>query len=122
MTKLEELKAAWDAATPGEWEDWSSANPAEGPDADPMPYRIDVLGALGPNHDLVTAWVDNEADAQLIALMKNNLPALLKAVEALAWIVTFCSEHPEWFGEGTPDEGAEYEWLAHSRAALEKLK
>lgn len=41
--------------------------------------------------------------------------------DALAWIVTFCAEHPEWFGDGTPDEGAEFEWLDHAHRLLTKV-
>lgn len=35
--------------------------------------------------------------------------------ESLAWIVEFCLEHSEWFGEGTADDGAEFEWLENAR-------
>ena len=38
--------------------------------------------------------------------------------DSLAWIVEFCEEHPEWFGEGNPCDGAEYEWLDSARALL----
>ena len=41
-----------------------------------------------------------------------------EAAKSLAWIVEFCNEHPEWFGEDTPDDGAEYEWLANARKFL----
>lgn len=31
--------------------------------------------------------------------------------KSLGWIATFCAEHPDWFGKGTPADGAEFEWL-----------
>lgn len=37
----------------------------------------------------------------------------------LCWIVVFCQEHPEWFGEGTPDQ-AEFEWLVNAQEFLER--
>lgn len=45
-----------------------------------------------------------------------NLNAERDALFAsLAWIVQFCGEHPEWFGDDGPDEGAEFEWLESAR-------
>ena len=38
--------------------------------------------------------------------------------ELLAWIVTFCDEHPEWMGNESPDDGAEFEWLDEARTFL----
>lgn len=43
------------------------------------------------------------------------IPEKQEYIEALGWIVDFCDEHPEWFGEGKPEDGAEFEWLEHAR-------
>jgi len=41
-----------------------------------------------------------------------------KYKDSLAWIVTFINEHPDWFGDGKPEDGAEFEWLANARKLL----
>ena len=77
MTKIEELKAAYEAATPGEWEtachhrrdgliDWDVCEADGG----------DMIADL-------SSIMNGEANAKLITIMHNNLPALLEAVEAL---------------------------------------
>jgi hypothetical protein len=54
------------------------------------------------------------------AVRRYNLHETL--VASLAWIVSFCEEHGEWFGDGKPDEGAEFEWLDSAQKLLEKAK
>ena len=74
MTKIEELKVAYEAATQGEWE-----VVFDEPDDVQLLFSGEMqLGAMqnwgnGVGYD----------NAHLIALMHNTLPALLEAVEAL---------------------------------------
>lgn len=67
MTKLEELKAAYEAATPGEW--WYAA-------ANETEYECGV-------GDFPISVPTTKATARYIALAHNNMAALLEAVERL---------------------------------------
>ena len=71
MTKLEELKAAYEAATKGEWDISRHATPESHPQ-----YGV---YAEGQQNDL--AIVRGDANAQFIALAHNAMPVLLEAVE-----------------------------------------
>ena len=109
MTKLEELKAAFEAATPDEWENWPSANG----DDDPKPFRIDVVGGH-PEGDLINAWVDNDDDAVFIALAHNLMPHLLEAATELARFI-------DYLDTASGDGAYEHE-IQRALAILEKLK
>ena len=92
MTKLEELKAAYAAATPGEWlsREGDTLNPERiygvvkvlSPDqhgCDPSDgERTEVIVEVYP-----TAHDEGKADAEFIALAHNLMPQLLEAVELL---------------------------------------
>ena len=112
MTKLEELKVAYEAATPGEWT------------APGFNSQGGKVACLLDNPDGLRLVSGNfkRPDATFIALSHNHMPTLLKAVEKLQWIAEFCAEHPEWFGGDNPDDGAENEWLHNTLQFLEKLK
>lgn len=56
--------------------------------------------------------IENKADARLIA----TAPDL---EDSLAWIVAFCDEHSEWFGD---ENGAEHEWRENARVLLAKIR
>ena len=112
MTKLEQLKAAYEAATPGEWE--------TNQDADITSGVKFVATALFPDSEVVTQIEYN--NAAYIVLAHNLMPQLLEAVAKLEWIAEFCAEHPEWFGGDDPSDGAENEWLHDTQQFLEKLK
>jgi hypothetical protein len=60
-----------------------------------------------------TGLTDNET----IAHQASRIFALL---QSLGWIVNFCSEHPEWFGQGGADEGAEHEWLFNANKLIKQ--
>lgn len=77
---------------------------------------FDILGPDG-------SWIatvhcsreEDEADANLIA-------AAPELKESLLWIVTFCREHVEWFGDPESDQGAEFDWLDDAETLLAKLR
>lgn len=75
------------------------------------PAGFDVVDEHGEPY----AWSWKEETARLIAAAPDLL-------DSLDWIVTFASEHPEWFGDGKPEEGAEFEWLASARALLAAVR
>lgn len=71
MTKLEELKAALEAATPGEWEPLMTCG------------ELHVCTPVNEGCDVGTICVPYERpDATFIALSHNLMPTLLEAVEA----------------------------------------
>jgi len=78
MNKIEELKAAYEAATGGEWDPdigvpcIVNISPAEDDEREDCPVEFAVVCGR-----------DAEANTHLITLMHNNLPALLEAAEAL---------------------------------------
>ena len=92
MTKIEELKAAYAAATPGEWlsREGDTLNPERiygvvkvlSPDqhgCDPSDgERTEVIVEVYP-----TAHDEGKVDAEFIALAHNMMPQLLEAVETL---------------------------------------
>ena len=85
MTKLEQLKAAYEAATPGEWE--------TNQDADITSGVKFVATALFPDSEVATQIEYN--NAAYIVLAHNLMPQLLEAVAKLEWIAEFCAEHPD---------------------------
>lgn len=92
MTKLEQLKAAYEAATPGEWRPCREHEAFDGPmfdidDDERQEYEsrpfVRICAAPGnvtTNHDL---FVFKPGNAELIALAHNTIPLLLEAVELL---------------------------------------
>ena len=78
MTKLEELKDAYEAATKGEW-DYAVIN-------NDCPIRSLVTNQHGDELLRHKQGVSGRAqsDVVFIALAHNHMPALLEAVEALA--------------------------------------
>lgn len=71
MTKLEELKAALEAATPGEWEPLMTCG------------ELHVCTPVNEGCDVGTICVPYERpDATFITLSHNLMPTLLEAVEA----------------------------------------
>ena len=73
MTKLEELKAAYEAATPGEW--WYAA-------ANETEYECGV-------GDFPISVPTTKATARYITLAHNNMAALLEAVVELGRFVEY---------------------------------
>ena len=100
MTKIEELKAAYAAATPGEW---STYAPCSGQDGFPDNYSIGcdtetrstyVASVPGAAH---YAWSQN--NAHFITLAHNLMPQLLEAVDLLEILRYSMSQYDdgEWF-------------------------
>ena len=92
MTKLEQLKAAYEAATPGEWKPCREHEGFDGPmfdlDADERSeYESRPFVRICAESDNVTTNHDlfefRRTDANFIALAHNMMPQLLEAVEAL---------------------------------------
>ena len=75
MTKLEELKAAFEAATPGEWHRKSRHE-----------------GAVLDRDGRTVAAACTPDDARAIALSHNLMPQLLEAVERVEAFQSVCSE------------------------------
>ena len=97
MTKLEELKAALEAATPGEWHQKSW-------------HKGAVLD--GEGRMVAAAYVPN--DARVIALAHNLMPQLLEAVR-------WADATREWVEACFP-EYADVEVINELKQVLEKLK
>lgn len=64
--------------------------------------------ALDPDDDAAECaeLAAKQADIELILPLVREAAALQAS---LAWIVTFCAEHADWFGDAS-DDGAEHEW------------
>ncbi len=111
MTKIEELRDAYNAGTHGEWEIYDT-------------YEALLCNEDPPRDEWVTEIQSRNAgnspcygtslnDAHLITLMHNNLPSLLEAAEALAFVSLVID------GGGECDEGSACDVM---RKALAKLK
>ena len=120
MTKIEELKAAYAAATQGEW---STYAPCIGQDGFPDNYNIGcdtetrstyVASVPGAAH---YAWSQN--NAKFIALAHNLMPQLLEAVELLKELRNSLSQYDD--GEWYLHDGTEPR-LDYIDEVLEKLK
>ena len=118
MTKLEELKAALEAATPGEWavkqeREYRACNSRVLCDKG---YTV----AEGYSSDSATTktynelWTEAEGNTTFIALAHNLMPTLLEAVELLETVSSAraCQDH-----EFDVDA-----WFKQVRSLLEKLK
>lgn len=83
MTKLEELKAAYEAATPGEWlsKDDHAPNMAA--------VGTGVAGWLGLAQMFGDTQKEANSNATFIALAHNNMAALLEAVAELHRFVEY---------------------------------
>ena len=107
MTKLEELKAAFEAATPGEWD---------------YTVQADMLTSVYGNcqqdsmadADLIAFDIRNDDDAVFIALAHNLIPALLEAATELARFI-------DYLDTASGDGAYEHE-IQRALAILEKLK
>jgi len=106
MTKIEELKAAYEAATQGEWRNSEAAIYKKG-------TNLCIAQCYVTKSNIDT---EHDANARLITLMHNNLPALLEVVRALETIVS--SE--EFHGDTVVCDFESLQSVA--RYALEKLK
>jgi hypothetical protein len=77
---IEELKALAERATPGPWRELCGKNYTRvlGPD-------VEVASIAGPEDADIRKWNGErwEADARLICLLRNNLSAILSALEAV---------------------------------------
>lgn len=82
MTKIEELKAALEAATPGEWRTFEDDE------------STDVMDKHG-DHILTMCGLNDSRDAAFIALAHNLMPTLLEAVELLETVSSAraCQDH-----------------------------
>lgn len=84
MTKLEELKAALEAATPGEWEPLMTCG------------ELHVCTPVNEGCDVGTICVPYERpDATFIALSHNLMPTLLEAIDLLETVSSAraCQDH-----------------------------
>ena len=128
MKKLEELKAALEAATPGEWTlkeqplalgDQVPAQrvlPATYTDGGPIAHVYPFIRFYPPN----TVDKDiTQANAAFIALSHNLMPQLLEAVDLLETLRYSMSQYDdgEWFLPG-----GSYELIAEVDDFMEKLK
>lgn len=88
MNLIEQLKAAYAAATPGEWDFLFNESVA----AQELLSGTTMIGML-PNGTSGIGY-DN---ARLIARMHNALPALLEAVEAMEEVIRISDrDHEAW--------------------------
>ena len=85
MTKLEQLKVAYEAATPGEWWEDDDGFVAAG-HGDSYRTVADARCDVAPFSD---------ANTEFITLAHNNMAALLEAVEILEGAY---SDTPGWMG------------------------
>lgn len=124
MTKLEELKAAFEASTPGEWkpcrahEDFDGAyfdiDPDERAAYEARPFIAirSAAGTVTTAHDLFTL---KNQDANFIALAHNLMPALLEAVALLPDLVQY-AEDATLEGDALPS------YVVAANELMEKLK
>lgn len=82
MTKLNELKSAYEAATPGEWRKFEDDE------------STDVMDKHG-DHILTMCGLNDSIDATFIALANNLMPQLLEAVDLLETVgsARACQDH-----------------------------
>lgn len=114
MTKLEELKAAFEAATKGEWEVnsethitlWDIGKARFG--CRSIAHTGHGVGANQPQND------ENCSNATFIALAHNLMPTLLEAVDELSRFV-------EYLDTASGDGAYEHE-IQRAITILEKLK
>jgi hypothetical protein len=107
MTKLEELRAALEAATPSNQHIYEFS--ADGT----CSIYTDTGAESMADETLVAYGIRHEDDAILFCMMRNNLPALLKAAEFLEVLSPYLDERQQ------PGEM----WAALGcRQILEKLK
>ena len=114
MTKLEELKAAYEAATPGEWVTGKGSTAY---------YPLQIRCVSSDWDSLIAAFhswdAQKESNANFIALAHNLMPALLEAVDLLETLRYSMSQYDdgEWF---LHEGGEDVVWKVDE--FLEKLK
>lgn len=108
MTKLNELKAAFEAATPGEW-DYFIASNADRPNSQVLDSNDDNLLTHSKG---ITGRA--QSDVEFITLSRNLMPTLLEAIDLLETVgsARACQDH-----EFDVDA-----WFKQVRSLLEKLK
>ena len=106
MTKIEELKAAYEAATKGAWRTFEDDE------------STDVMDKHG-DHILTMCGLNDSRDATFIALAHNLMPQLLEAVELLKELRNSLSQYDD--GEWYLHDGTEPR-LDYIDEVLEKLK
>lgn len=104
MTKIEELREAYENATPGEWE------------VEQGPISV-VIGPKGQPIARLTGWPDSP-DARFITLAHNMMPQLLEAVEKVQELTSWL--HLRHMGEAS-DEDVD-ETIEEAKAFLAKLE
>ena len=89
MTKLEELKVAYEAATPGEWDFVVADNAVV-----PFTSVVDSDGEMLLRHRYGVSG-KAQRDMQFIALAHNLMPTLLEAAELLETVSSAraCQDH-----------------------------
>ena len=89
MTKLEELKAALEAATPGEW-DYFIASNADRPNSQVLDSNDDNLLTHSKG---ITERA--QSDVEFITLAHNLMPTLLEAIDLLETVSSAraCQDH-----------------------------
>ena len=109
MTKLEELKAAYEATTHGKWVTGKG---------DTAYYPLQIRCVSSDWDSLIAAFhswdAQKESNAKFIALAHNLMPALLEAIDLLETVSSAraCQDH-----EFDVDA-----WFQQVRSLLEKLK
>lgn len=110
MTQLEELKAAYGAATPGEWVTGKNGGTAY--------YPLQIRCVSNDWDSLITAFhswdAQKESNATFIALSHNLMPQLLEAVDLLETVSSARSRQDHEFD--TDD------WFRQVRRILKDLK
>jgi len=94
---------------------WKVIKPQHGHDTK---YRCVQIGS-DPTYSTLELKPE---DARFIVKAVNSHDELLAACK---WIVDFCEEHDQWFFHGTegrPEDGAEFEWLATTKAAIARAE
>lgn len=120
---IDKLKAAYEAATPGEWKPLRSYEDSDGPyfEIDPdevVEYEARPYTRIESDHNTVTAAHDlftfKTADAEFIALAHNMMPKLLNAARVLE-IMT------DVFNTTKPDPLIAFTTIEQARHALKEL-
>ena len=116
MTKLEELKAALESATPGEWKLITAGTRISG-----FKHPFDFV-QVAPMRFITCEGLSREeanTNAQFTTLAHNLMPALLEAVDLLETLRYSMSQYDD--GEWFLHEGSD-ELIAKVDDFMEKLK
>ena len=122
MTKIEELKAAYDAAAQGEW-DWHQGTNDNGDEFVTVEYHPDEFPEEA--HIILSELTDLTEDVEFIALAHNTMPTLIEVAQAMAGL--HAALKAIGYGEDEDIKGADLVDLMQShfdrvQKLMEKLK